>query len=137
MPEGPAVAARRALQPGTDLVDRPRRLPLAIEAAVDTHLRLPAALRIGQQRSRRDHAAFDERAERYARRGLRRHHRLHRAFVERQRHLDALLGGGDIVILALDADIMAAEPLRARARRAGAEEAIGRASCRESVVRNV
>src|SRR3546814_9726847 len=83
VPEGPAVAARRALHPRADLVDRSRGLALAIEAAVDAHLRLPAALRIGQHRSRRDQPAFDQSAERDARRSFRSHHRLHRALVER------------------------------------------------------
>src|SRR3546814_14227269 len=86
----PAIAARRALYARADLVDRPRRLALAIEAAIDAHHRLPAAFGIGQHRPRRDHPAFDQRAEGDARCGFGRHHRLHRALVERQRPLDAL-----------------------------------------------
>src|SRR3546814_8905594 len=82
------------------------------------------SLRIGQHRSRRDQPAFDQSAERDARRSFRSHHHLHRALVERQSHLDALLRRGDIVVLALDADLMAPEALRDRARSAGAEEGI-------------
>ena len=46
----------------------------------------------------------DERAERHARRRLRRHHRLHRALVERQRHFDALQRRGEVAPLVSAAD---------------------------------
>ena len=57
-------------------------------------------------------------------RGLGRLHRLHRAFVERQRHGDALFGGSDIAILTLDADEVATKPLGNRAGGASAKEGI-------------
>src|SRR3546814_11869133 len=102
----PAIAARRALYARADLVDQPRRLALAIEAAIDAHHRLPAAFGIGQHRPRRDHPAFDQRAEGDARCGFGRHHRLYRALVERPRHLDALPRRPAIITPPLDPVLM-------------------------------
>ena len=63
-------------------------LPVALDRAVGADVRLPAALGVGQHRPRRHHPAFDQQAERDARRRALVGHHRHRAFVERQRRVD-------------------------------------------------
>ena len=63
VPEGPAVARRRALKRRADLVDR-ARLRAAGDRAVGADRRRPAALGVGQHRPRRDQPAFDQQRRR-------------------------------------------------------------------------
>ena len=125
MPEGPAVAGRRPLHLGADLMDRAAHarptitLPSARTRAATRRLGVDQHLAGAQQ------AALDQAAERHPRR------------LALRRADDATSFGGagrtaamraarqrDIGRLALDADEAAAEPLRHRAGRAGAEERV-------------
>src|SRR5258707_10484144 len=67
MPEGPAVAGRRALQLGRDGMDRAAMLGRN-EAAIGAHPGAPAPPRVDQHLARLQQAALDEAAERDARR---------------------------------------------------------------------
>src|ERR1051325_7768635 len=64
MPEGPAVAGRRALQLGGDKVDRAAMLG-GDDTAVGAHPRAPAPARIDQHLAGPQQPALDEVAERH------------------------------------------------------------------------
>ena len=123
MPIGPAVAAGRALQRGADLMDRALDV-IADQAAIGADLGLMAVAQGIQLLSRAQHAAFDDLAERDAHLG---------AFGARggdgvgvQTADAGQAAGGDLAIglLALDADIVAAQHLGDGAGGAGAEERV-------------
>src|SRR5690348_4212995 len=121
MPEGPAVARRGVLERCSDLVDRPAVRPAA-ERTIGTDAGSPAAPGIDQARSCRNKAAFHEQPERDARLVALVGDRAHRAFVERQRRIDALAGDLHVCAFALDTDPAPAEPPSDCSGGAGAEE---------------
>src|SRR6185369_9213580 len=123
VPEGPAVARRRALQRGTDLVDR-ARMRVAGDRAVGADRCGPAAPGIGQPGAGRHEAAFDQHAEGDARLLAPVGDGLHRTLIERQGRGNPLARNLHIGRLALDPDPAPAEPPRHRAGRAGSEERI-------------
>src|SRR5690606_7844744 len=88
VPEGPAVAARCALQRLADAVDR-TRFAAADDRSIGAHGGDPAALLVEQLRTRCNQPGLDELAESDARRILAALHRRQRGFVERKLLLDA------------------------------------------------
>ena len=125
MPEGPAVAGRRALHARRrSCGSSPAGPPCSTEASAQ-HPRLPAPLGVGQHRARRDHPALDQSAERHLAAGSRATAIIFIALsssgsVESIRSRATF----DIAALALDPDPVPPEPPRHRAGRAGAEEGI-------------
>src|SRR5690606_3383601 len=113
VPEGPAVAARCALQRLADAVDR-TRFAAADDRSVGAHGGGPAALLVEQLGSRCDQPGLDELAESDAWRILAALHRGQRGFVERKLLLDALECHAPIGLLALATDPLPAEALRHR-----------------------
>src|SRR3546814_7968130 len=81
VPEGPAVAAGRALGGSADLVDR-ALLAVERDRGVGADFRLPTALGVGKDRARFDHACFEQRAEGDAGLVLFRRNGPHRTFVK-------------------------------------------------------
>src|SRR5689334_7235715 len=81
VPEGPAVARRRTLERGADLVDR-AGMAATRNRAVGAHRGSPATLGVGEVRPWRDHSAFHQEAEGDARLLPLVGDCLHRAFVE-------------------------------------------------------
>src|SRR5690606_16632815 len=108
VPERPSIAAGRALQRLADAVNRADFLP-ADERAIGAHAGRPAALPVEQLRARLQQARLHQRAAGHARGVLAALHRLERAFVEWQRHLDPLHRRAAIAGLALAADPLAAQ----------------------------
>src|SRR5690606_9785476 len=82
VPVGPAVAGRRALQVGADLVDRPADVAGG-DRAVGAHAHGVAPALVEQGLARRDQPALDQPAEGDARRVAARGRRVDVALVER------------------------------------------------------
>src|SRR5215469_1510726 len=123
IPELPAIAGGSTLDMGADLVDRAAAIG-GDQRAVGAHLGGPAPVGAGEQRAGREIAALHEPAEGNAGLvALRGGGDDFEIGVGRSR-AEALLGDGDIALVALDADIVAAEPLGDDAGGAGAEEGI-------------
>src|SRR6478609_5977512 len=123
MPEGPAVAGRRALQSGANLVNR-TAVALALDRPIGADAGGPAAFAVRERCAGRHHAAFDEQAEGDAWLATLVGDGFHGALVERKGRGDALAGDLHVSGFALDADPFAAEAARHRACRAGAEERV-------------
>ena len=116
---------RRAPAPARRPGGSSRRASPARERAVGAHLRGVAGAGIGEDGARRDQAGLDQacRRRRAARRACR--STISSAGVGARRDRgDARRGRGDIGLLALDADEMAAEALGDGAGGAGAEERV-------------
>src|SRR4051794_18807588 len=115
VPEGPAVAGRRALHRRADLVDRAAMLAQRIrrgQRAVGAHAGAMAPAGIAQHRAGLQQARLDQHAERDAR--LAALAGLGRDILgsERLDTGDALAGDRGIGLVALEADVMAAEAAR-------------------------
>ena len=124
VPEGPAVAGVEPLHQRADAVDR-ADVVAGAERAVGAHLGLVAGAGVGEDRRRarsgRSRPAC--RRGRAARRACRARSRARRRGAGTTAAMRAR-GGGDVVVLALDADEVAAEALGDGAGGAGAEERI-------------
>src|SRR5512139_3338640 len=83
MPEGPAIARRRTLKRRADLVDR-TRMSVAGNRTIGVDRREPAALRVSQDRTWRNHPAFDQQAECDSWLAALVGHDRHGAFIERK-----------------------------------------------------
>src|SRR3954451_5054092 len=123
VPEGPAIARRRVLERGSDLVDR-AAVRAARKRAVRAYAGDPAALRIKELRPGRHEATFYQQTEGDTRLLALVGHCLHRTLVERKHRIDPLAGDLDIGTFALDPDPVPAEPAGNRSSRACAEERV-------------
>ena len=123
MPEGPAVAARRALQLRAERMNRSGG-GAAQQRTVGADMRGKRALAVEQFDAGCEQAVFDQCPERHPHLRFDALHRGQRAFVERQRRSDPFVGDRDIILLALDPDPFAPETLGHRPGGPGAEERI-------------
>src|SRR5688572_2527344 len=103
MPKRPAVARRRALKGGPDLVDR-ARMRAARDRPVGADLGRPAAFRVHDCRAGGDHPALDQGPKGDSRLLAPLGDRADYAFVERERRGDPLTRDLDIGRFALDPD---------------------------------
>ena len=108
VPEGPAVAGAGALRHRADAVDR-ADLVAEHDGAVGADQGAVALLGIDQFGAGRNHAALDQFGERHARGVARGHERRQRRFRQRFDRRDARFGRSRIGLVALEADVAAAE----------------------------
>ena len=123
MPEGPAVAGGRALRDRADAVDR-ADLVAEHDGAVGADQRAVALLGVDQFGAGRNHAALDQFGERHAGGVARGHERRQRRLGQRFDRRDARFGRFRIGLVALEADVAAAETFCHGAGGAGAVEGI-------------
>src|SRR5690606_20309862 len=123
MPEGPAVAGVKPLHFRAEPVDG-TGLATGGERSVGADDGAPAAPGIGQHLAGLYETAFDQRVEGDTRLCLLAGHDGKFGLAERFDPRNARRGSVDIILLALDADEVAAETLGHGAGRAGAEEGV-------------
>src|SRR3546814_17710645 len=114
MPEGPAVAAWRALRRRADLMDG-AFVAVHLDAAIGAHPRPVAPPEVGKGRPRLDEAVLDQCAKGHARGRLFRLHRPHLGLVPRQNPLDLVLPHTAIARTPVDARTLRDNPTWARA----------------------
>src|SRR3546814_18475283 len=105
MPEGPAVAAWRALRRRADLMDG-AFVAVHLDAAIGAHPRPVAPPEVGKGRPRLDEAVLDQCAKGHARSRLFRLPRPHRGLVPRSNTIHAVLSDPALARPTVDPPIM-------------------------------